>query len=152
MKKRLEKEVCSFYYAVIFHKYGLKPKDILYYWKSKEKYWRFDKEKWISTEKDGYFRHRYPAWTIKDLNEVIPEYLGNKKLDNVLYWYKKDNYYYCEFFDNSQELVILEGKTEIELKTIVLNHLLKNGHLKVENDVVKQIEIADLEIEMEKLK
>lgn len=122
-----ESQVSTFKQSAILHGLGVRHNPVCW-WKAKSKQFWDKTSRWISFEKEGYYRLSFPAFTIKDLGEIIPETIQTEEGENDLIWYKKDNVFWCEYFEDGNVLKKHHAKNEAILRASVLITLIKDGY------------------------
>jgi len=128
--KGFEKQVATFSQSITLHSLGVRH-DPVCWWKSSAQNPHWKQKRWLSFEKEGYYRICFPAFTIKELGEIIPDTIKTAEGESDLMWYKKDGVFWCEYFIDGNELKQLHATNEAILRGFVLITLIKSGYYSV---------------------
>lgn len=135
MQLKLEKQVATFGQSIAIYSFGIRHKPV-YWWKCKTEKYKIPSNIWLSREKEGYYRLRFPAWTVSELGILLPEKIEiehhaelNVETDSDLTWYKKDDLFCCEYFEDGNELKKHSSENEAILRASVFIELVNKGYI-----------------------
>lgn len=132
MKTSFQHQVATLRQCMVIHAFGLIHDNPVMWWKSSSKSPYDKKRRWLSFERDGYYKILFPCFTIADLGMILPEYILTPSGEQELIFYKKDCVFWCEFFDDENELRKIHSKYEAGMKASVLIILIREGYFNPE--------------------
>lgn len=128
MQLKLEKQVATFAQSIAIHSFGVKH-DPIYWWKCKSNNYGIPNHIWLSREKEGYHKLCFPAWTVSELGILLPGKIKTTEDENDLLFFKTEDMFCCEYFQDNGEMQYHEAEDEAILKASVFISLVHNGYI-----------------------